>query len=242
MRIRAGPDEPVRPVVRAACHPRHGQGLRRRQAGRRRPRVGSAEILSRRRAAGGGGARHGRDLCARGGRRLRPDAARCGLDLRGAGDRLPDDRGLHLHPQHGRLDDRPVRLRRAAPGLAAEAVRHGFSGELLPDRAGRRLRRGGPDHAGGAGRRRLCGRRRQAVHLRRRGVGPLPDHGPDGRRRRRRHLQLSHREGHARALLRRRGAQDGLERAADPAGHLRELPCSGRQHRSGGKAPASGSP
>ena len=43
----------------------------------------------------------------------RLDAA---LDLRGAGDRLPDDRGLHLHPQHGRLDDRPVRHRRAAPG------------------------------------------------------------------------------------------------------------------------------
>ena len=36
-------------------------------------------------------------------------------------------------------------------------------------------------------------------------------------------------ERHARALLRRRGAQDGLERAADPAGRLRELPCSGRQ-------------
>jgi alkylation response protein AidB-like acyl-CoA dehydrogenase len=43
--------------------------------------------------------------------------------------------------------------------------------------------------ASGAGRRRLCGRRRQAVHLGRRRRGPLPDDGPHRRRRRRRHLR-----------------------------------------------------
>ena len=45
-----------------------------------------------------------------GGSGARP--ARRGADLRGAGGRLPDHRGLHLDPQHGRLDDRPVRVGR----------------------------------------------------------------------------------------------------------------------------------
>ena len=52
-------------------------------------------------------------------RRIGADAARRGADLRGAGDGLPDDLGLHLDPQHGRLDDRPLRLGRAAAALAA---------------------------------------------------------------------------------------------------------------------------
>ena len=47
-------------------------------------------------------------------RRLRTDPQRCGADLRGTGQGRSDDCRLHLHPQHGGLDDRLVRQRRAA--------------------------------------------------------------------------------------------------------------------------------
>ena len=47
--------------------------------------------------------------------------------------------GLHLDPQHGRLDDRRLRRRRAAPPLPAQALLNGAFRQLLPDRARRRL-------------------------------------------------------------------------------------------------------
>ena len=56
-------------------------------------------------------------------------------------------RRLHLDPQHGVVDDRPLRLGRAAPALPAAADDHGADRQLLPDRAGLRLRRRGADDA-----------------------------------------------------------------------------------------------
>ena len=47
---------------------------------------------------------------------------------------------ISIHNMARWMIDR-LRLRRAAPALPAEAVHDGASGELLPDRARRRLRR-----------------------------------------------------------------------------------------------------
>ena len=55
----------------------------------------------------------------------------------------PEHGGLHLDPQHGRLDDRRLRRRRAAPALPAQALLDGAFRQLLPDRARRRLGRRG---------------------------------------------------------------------------------------------------
>ncbi len=55
-------------------------------------------------------------------------------------------RGVPLDPQHGLVDDRPVRRRRSAPQIPAAADDHGADRLLLPDRAGRRLRRRLPAH------------------------------------------------------------------------------------------------
>ena len=104
----------------------------------------------------------GGDLRARGRRRLRADAARRGADLRGAGDRLPRGRRLHLHPQHVRLDDRPLRRRGAARKIPAAARHDGAAGELLPHRARRRLRRRGAAHPRRPRRRSLCAERRRS--------------------------------------------------------------------------------
>src|SRR3546814_17568545 len=70
--------------------------------------------LPRRRAARGGRARARRDLLRRGAWWLRPRPARRDRDLRGARRRLPVDGRLYLDPQHGGVDDRPVRQRCAA--------------------------------------------------------------------------------------------------------------------------------
>ena len=80
-------------------------------------------------------------------RRLGAVAARRHAHLRGTGAGLHLDRGLYLDPQHGGLDDRRLRRRRAAPAIPAEALHHGAFRELLPDRAGRRLGRREPEDA-----------------------------------------------------------------------------------------------
>ena len=77
------------------------------------------------------------------------------LDLRGTGHRLPDGRRLYVDPQYDGVADRRFRQRRAAQAIPAAALHHGDAGELLPDRAGRRLRRGGADDARAARRRSL---------------------------------------------------------------------------------------
>ena len=184
--LRTGRHDPLLPHRRPARHPGDGPRLRRRHAGAPCAALGRGEAFPGRGDARGRRARHGRDLCQRGCRRLGPVAARCGADLRGAVDRLPDGRGLYLDPQHVRLDDRPLRLGRAAPALAAAAVQHGAAVELLPDRAGRRLGRRGAEDARGPRRRSLRPRRAEAVHLRRRRLRPLCRDGAHRRGRPRR--------------------------------------------------------
>ncbi len=110
-----------------------------------------------------------------------------GGDLRGAVGGLPVDGGLHLDPQHGELDDRQLRRRRAARALPAEDDDHGPSRELLPDRAGLGVGRGGARHARGARRRPLRAQRIEGLHLRRVGLSDLyvcmvrtGGEGPDG--------------------------------------------------------------
>ena len=105
-----------------------------------RARLGRGRDLPGRGAAQGGRARLRRHLCQGGRRRLGADAARRRADLRGAGARLHLDRRLYLDPQHGGLDDRLLRQRRSAPEIPAQALQHGAFRQLLPDRAGRRLR------------------------------------------------------------------------------------------------------
>ena len=74
-------------------------------------------------------------------------------DHGGACGGLSQHGGLHLHPQYGRLDDRRLRRRRAAPALPAQALLDGALRQLLPDRARRRLRcRGAGDSRRAAGR------------------------------------------------------------------------------------------
>ncbi len=104
------------------------------------------EPFPRRRDPRDGAARHGHHLCAGGQGRLGPLAHGRRADHGGAGLRLPGDLRLHLDPQHGGVDGGEVRLRRADRGVDAEARLHGMAVELLPDRAGRRLRcRGAQD-------------------------------------------------------------------------------------------------
>src|SRR3546814_14997834 len=64
------------------------------------------------------------------------DVCSSDLDLRGTGRRLSLDGGLHLDPQHGRLDDRQLRQRGAAARLPAAPAEHGAARQLLPHRAG----------------------------------------------------------------------------------------------------------
>ena len=76
----------------------------------------------------------------------RADAPGRRADFRSAGDRPSRDRGLHVHPQHVRVDDRHATAspeqRKFLPQLAAWSSR-----QLLPDRAGRRLGRRGVENA-----------------------------------------------------------------------------------------------
>ena len=150
------------------CGSRDGAGVCRGKNRAARDPLGRGEAFPGRRDARGGKPRHRRRLYPRRRRRLRHDAVRCRADLRGAGAGLPDRVGLHLHPQHGVVDDRCVRQRHPAPQMAAKTLHHGAAGELLPDRAGLRLGRGGAAHPRGARRRSLRAQRPEAVHLRRR--------------------------------------------------------------------------
>ena len=89
------------------------------------------------------------DLRLGGERRDRARAARGGADHGGDGLWLPFDQRVHLDPQHGRVDARPVRLGGGQGQVPAQARRDGVDGELLPDRAfvGLRRRRA-QDHGG----------------------------------------------------------------------------------------------
>ena len=82
-------------------------------------------------------------------------------------------------------------------------------------------------------RRRLCGQRRQAIHLRRRRQRHLCRHGADRRRRAERHFHLGRAEGYAGAFLRRERAQDGLAHAVDPPGDFLGLQSAGENRLSG---------
>ena len=56
---------------------------------------------------------------SRGERRDRPRPARSGADHGGDGLWLPVDQRLHLDPQYGELDDRPLRLGRGEAEISA---------------------------------------------------------------------------------------------------------------------------
>jgi hypothetical protein len=193
-RARRGPDR----------DPRDGPRLRGRAHRAARPRLGPGQDLPGRDPARSGRPRHGGHLRPRGCRRFGALTPRRDADLRGAQHRLPDRGGVSVDPQHVRLDDRRLRRRRSAPALAAVAHGHGADRQLLPDRAGLRLRRRGAPHPRRARRRPLRAHRREAVHLGRRRQRPLRLHGPHRRGRAFGHLGDRGREGHARPLLRRR--------------------------------------
>ena len=218
------------------------RGLRRRSRRAQCARMGPQQALSRRCDPRDRPARPRRHLCPRRCRRLGAGPARRRADLRGAVARRSGVFLLHLDPQHGGVDDRPLRQRRAAPALPAEADLDGMAGQLLPDRAGLGLGRRGAEDARGEERRRLCAERRQAVHLRRRRQRSLCRHGAHRRRRAEGHFHLRRAEGRARPLLRRQRAQDGLAHAVDPPGHFRGLQGAGGKPAFGAKAPASASP
>ena len=187
--------------------------------------MGRHQTLSGRRVARGRQARHGGDLLPRRRRRQWAAPARRGPHLRAVGHRLPDDRGVPVHPQHVRVDDRQVRHRGTTQVLGAAAGADGRHRQLLPHRARRRIRRQRVEHPRRQARRRLRARRRQAVHLRRGGLGRLRGDGPHRRRGPARHLGLHRRKGHGRAEFRRTRGEDGLarptHRAGDPGGGAR---------------------
>ena len=139
-----------------------------------RPRMGRGRDLSGRDAAQGGGARLRRHLCAR-----RTSAARrCRrLDATIIFEELAQGctstaAYISIHNMAAWMID-ALRRRGAAPALPAEALHHGALRELLPDRAGLRLRCGEPHDPRGARRRPLRARRRKGVHLGRRRLGHL---------------------------------------------------------------------
>ena len=129
--------------------------------------VGPRAPLPGRRRAEDGQARAVRPHLARGVRRRR-GGRRLHQPVRGdRGDRpgRPVDGD---HPRgRGRPRDQPdphLRHRRAEADLAARPGRRPDARRLRPHRARRRLRRGRHQDQGGAGRRRVGGQRRQAVH------------------------------------------------------------------------------
>ena len=104
-----------------------------RRALGRREDLSRVEVLREAAALGFGGIYVRDDVGGSG-----PQPFRCRADHGGAGGGLSQHGGLHLDPQHGRLDDRRLRRRRAAPALPAQALLDGAFRQLLPDRAGRR--------------------------------------------------------------------------------------------------------
>src|SRR4051794_37952805 len=99
----------------------------------------------------GGGARLRVDLCLRGEWRDRPRAARGGADHGGDGLWLPFHLGLHLDPQYGELDDRPLRRRGGEGEISPDDDDDGTDRLLLPDRTRLRLRRRGAEDPRGEG-------------------------------------------------------------------------------------------
>jgi hypothetical protein len=182
------------------------QSFRGREPSPRMRSAGTRRSIFRSRNARSRGARDGRRVHPGRCRRLGALAARRGADLRGARHGLPDGRGLYLHPQHGGLDDRPLRRGRAAPEWLPKLCTHGVSGELLPDRAGRGLGRGGADHARRARGRHYVVNGVKAVHLGRGRLGPLRHHG-------------AHREG---GRVRHLDAVSRRTRRASPSGRTRK--------------------
>ena len=157
-------------------------------------------------------------------------AARRGVDLRGTGRRRSIPSRVPVDPQHGLLDDRALRQCRTARPLSAAPADLRAVFQLLPDRTGCRQRRRRPAHPrGGRGQCALQTERQQGVHLRRRPVGHLPDHGAHRRRRAARRVLHDRREGHARIVVRQAGTQDGLEQSAHQHRHVRGLSGAGGQ-------------
>ena len=156
----------------------------------------------------------------------RLDAA---ADLRGFVDRRPVHRSVPVDPQHGRLGDRRLRLAGAEKPLSAPPRQHGADRQLLPDRARSGLRRRRADHPRPARRRRLCDRRRQAVHLRRRRQRPLSRHGAHRRGGAKRDFRLPGRERRPGPELRGEREKNGMAGAADLSGD------PGGRARSGGQ-------
>ena len=188
---------------------------------RRSPPSGTRSTSSRGHDPRGGRARLWRDLRLRGKRRDRPGPARSGADHGGDGLRLPVDQRVHLDPQHGELDDRPLRFGRSEAEIPALDDHHGADGQLLPDRAVVGLGRRGAEDQGGARRRSLCRLRIQGVHLRRRRERDLRDHGPHRRGGPEGHFLPGDRKGHEGRQLRRAGKEARLAFAANRAGQFR---------------------
>ena len=189
----------------------------------------------------GGRARLRRDLRQRGSGRDWPRPLGGRADHGGDGLRLPFDQRLHLDPQYGELDDRPLRLGRGEAEVPAVDDHDGADRQLLPDRAVVRIGRRGAQDQGRARRRPLCRLRLQGVHLRRRRERDLRDHGPHRRGRAQGHHLPGHREGHEGRQLRRAGEEARLAFAADRAGQFRRGPGAGRQPRRRARAKASAS-
>ena len=170
---------------------------------------------------GGGRARLCVHLCQRGIGRHRPRSARSRADHGGDVLWMPRDERLHLDPQYGELDDRPLRRRRGEGEIPAFARHDGQDGELLPHRAGLGLRRRSAQGDRKARGRPLCRQRHQAVHLGRRGQRHLCDDGAHGAAGAEGHFVPRHRKGYGRRQLRRQGKEAWLERLADRAGDVR---------------------
>ena len=102
-----------RPLRRPARVPGNRPAIRAGRMAAACAGLGRARGISGGGVAQGRGARLRRHLCRGQIRRQRPVAARRDDHLRGTGDRLRLDRGLSVDPQHGGVDDRPLRRRRA---------------------------------------------------------------------------------------------------------------------------------
>ena len=114
---------------------RHGAWFRARADRPARAGMGPDASSAPARPAPGRRAWDGRDLLPRGIRRLWPWAARRGDHFRSAGHRLSGDFGVPVDPQHGHLDDRPLRQCRATGAPHSGHGTDGFNRRLLPDRA-----------------------------------------------------------------------------------------------------------
>ena len=119
-RPRAAPHDPVRPHRRPAPDPGDGAQVHCGRDHARSPPSGTRSTSSRAtRSARRPSSASARSTSVRGERRHRPRPARGGADHGGDGLRLPLDQRLHLDPQHGGVDDRPLRLGRGEAEISA---------------------------------------------------------------------------------------------------------------------------